>query len=100
MSVCLSIGGPSIWASSGQSNMVFIGTVNGIFVIEMANDKWRVETKKLEGCHIHALMIERQTGQMFAGVHKGSIYVSKDSGDTWHVKDRGLTQKNIYSLNC
>jgi photosystem II stability/assembly factor-like uncharacterized protein len=35
----------------------------------------------------------------FAGAEEGSIYASPDLGKTWELRDKGLTEKNIFSLN-
>jgi photosystem II stability/assembly factor-like uncharacterized protein len=99
MAICLSLGSPAVFSSSGPSDAVLIGTVKGITVLERARNNWTVQKKYLEGCHIHALVIEPESGSMVAGVHKGGIYVSKDSGNFWEPKNKGLTEKNIYSLN-
>lgn len=100
MPICLSLAGTATYVSNSASEEVLVGTVNGVYSIKRENpQKWRVAGKSLPGCHIHALVMEPSTGLMFAGVHKGSVYASADFGKTWEIRDQGLTEKNVYSLN-
>ncbi len=43
-------------------------------------------------------MIEPSSGLLFAGAHKGSLYVSEDLGKTWDHRDRGMTAKDVYCI--
>jgi photosystem II stability/assembly factor-like uncharacterized protein len=99
MAICLSHGGLATYASPSPSDEVLVGTVAGVFRIHRNNaEKWEVSERTLEGCHIHCLMIEPSSGLLFAGAHKGSLYVSKDSGKTWEHCDRGMTAKDVYCI--
>lgn len=100
MPMCLSHGGTTTYLSNSEAEEVLVGTINGVYTIQRQDSKrWRVSGKSLEGCHIHALMIEPSSGLTFAGVHKGSVFVSGDFGKTWQLKGKGITQTDIYSLN-
>jgi photosystem II stability/assembly factor-like uncharacterized protein len=99
MAVCVSHGGTTTYLSQTPSSELFVGTVDGVAVLRKAsNGRWGVHGKTLEGMHVHALLIEPMSGFMFAGIHKGSVYVSKDRGLSWEQKDKGITQKDIYCL--
>src|SRR5262249_37601479 len=98
MAISLSLGGPNTFVSD-SSDSVLIGTVNGVVTLERAGNKWNTTKQYLDGCHIHAIVIVPDSPRIFAGACKGSIYGSADNGATWAVKENGLTQKNIYSLN-
>jgi photosystem II stability/assembly factor-like uncharacterized protein len=50
--------------------------------------------------HIHALLIEPDSGTVLAGVNHGSIFASDDGGHTWERRDNGLTEPDVYSLAC
>lgn len=99
MAVCLSFGGVENYASSSPSDEVLAGTADGVLSLRRGDTReWYVARKSLEGCYISSLMIEPSSGFIFAGVDKGSLYVSGDSGLTWEPRDKGLTQKDVYSL--
>jgi photosystem II stability/assembly factor-like uncharacterized protein len=44
--------------------------------------------------------MDSESGLMFAGVHKGPVYASADLGETWQLRDKGLTQRDVFSLGC
>ena len=101
MSVILSHGGATIFKSSSPSNEVWIGTQQGVVLLkrDSANAEWKVAHQALTDKHIHAIILEPVSGTMFAGATKDSIYASEDGGYTWELRDKGLTQTDIYSLN-
>jgi photosystem II stability/assembly factor-like uncharacterized protein len=100
MKICLSHGGITTYISNEPENEILVGTVRGVFSIQRgASEKWNASERGLGEYHIHALMIEPSTGMFFAGARKGSLHASEDSGKTWKLRDNGLTEKDIYSLN-
>ena len=100
MAIYLSHGGTSIYHSESPSNELAVGTVAGIFTIRKdKSNEWNVSSKMLEGLHIHTLVMEPSSGLLFAGAHKGSLYVSSDMGQTWEHRDTGLTKKDVYCLS-
>jgi photosystem II stability/assembly factor-like uncharacterized protein len=99
MAICVSHGGTTTYVSQTPSAELFVGTVDGVAVLRKdAHERWRFHAKTLEGMHVHALLIEPASGFIFAGIHKGSVYVSKDRGVSWEKKDNGITQNDIYCL--
>jgi len=99
MAICVSHGGTTTYLSKAPSTELFVGTVDGVVVLRKGGDgRWGVHAKSLEGMHVHALLIEPASGFIFAGIHKGTIYVSKDRGLNWEKKDNGITQNDIYCL--
>jgi photosystem II stability/assembly factor-like uncharacterized protein len=99
MAICVSHGGPTTYLSQAPSCELFIGTVDGVALLQKGgNGRWTVHAKGLTGMHVHALLIEPESGFIFAGIHKGSVHVSKDRGLTWEKKDNGMTQGDIYCL--
>jgi len=101
MAVCLSHGGTSTFHSNAPSTELLVGTVDGIFsVCEDNHGIWRVAKRGLEGLNIHAILIERQSGWIFAGAEKGSIFASRDNCQSWERREQGLIQKDVYCLSA
>ena len=102
MAITLSHGGPTIYRSPARSRHVLVGTVEGVVRIERdaAGLGWHVADRTLTGKHIHALLIEPESGTVFAGVNHGSIFASVDDGHTWEARDHGLAEHDVYSLAC
>jgi photosystem II stability/assembly factor-like uncharacterized protein len=102
MAITLSHGGPTIHRSTARSREVLVGTIRG--VVRMERDAgapgWHVAYQALTDKHIHALLIEPESGTIFAGVNHGSVYASVDAGRTWERRDEGLTEPDVYSLAC
>ena len=99
MAICISHGGPATYVSQIPSSEMFVGTVDGVAVLQKgADERWGVHAKALEGMHVHALLIEPISGLIFAGIHKGTVYASRDRGLTWEKKDSGITQNDIYCV--
>lgn len=101
MSICLSHGGNNTYLSDSPSAEILIATLNGVFTLARESGRtWRVAGKTLEGHHISALLFEPVSGLVFAGVHKGSIYASQDSGKSWEPRGDGLKENDVYCLSA
>ena len=102
MAITLSHGGPTMYRSPAPSQQVLVGTIQGVVCIERdsAGSRWRVAHRALTDKHIHALLVEPDSGTIFAGVNHGSIFASSDGGHTWEQRDHGLTEHDVYSLAC
>jgi photosystem II stability/assembly factor-like uncharacterized protein len=102
MAITLSHGGPTIYRSSIPSKQVLVGTIQGVVRIERDADGpgWHVADRSLTDKHIHALLIEPDSGTIFAGANHGSMVASGDGGRTWEPRDEGLTEHDVYSLAC
>ncbi len=100
--IALSHGGPTIYSSPAPANQVLIGTIQGVVCLERGADSsgWYVSHRALTDKHIHALVIEPESGTIFAGANHGSIFASADGGRTWERRDHGLTEHDVYSLAC
>jgi photosystem II stability/assembly factor-like uncharacterized protein len=95
----LSHGGTSIYSSSSPSKEVWVGTRDGIFVVERAGGgDWRVSRRLLEDKHISAILTEPESGLTFVGAFHGSVQVTADGGTTWETRNNGLTENDVYSL--
>jgi photosystem II stability/assembly factor-like uncharacterized protein len=102
MAITLSHGGPTIYCSPAPSKQVLVGTIQGVVCLERDTDGpgWHVAYRALTDQHVHALLIEPESGTIFAGINHGSIFASSDGGHTWERRDNGLTEPDVYSLAC
>ena len=100
MAICLAQNSPDTFHSDNPSNEVFVATARGVVTIHRTGSGgWTVTNRSLEGHHISCLMIEPSKKYIFAGVHNGPLYVSKDSAKTWKESNQGITEKHIFCLN-
>ena len=101
MALGLSHGGSTIYSSSSPSKEVWVGTKEGIVVLERdSGGGWRRTRALLENKHISAILTEPSSGLTFAGAFHGSLHVTGDGGKTWARRDAGLTERDVYSLAC
>ena len=102
MTITLSHGGPTIYRSAAPSRQVLVGTIEGVVHIERdpSGPAWHVADRTLTDKHVHAILIEPDSGTVFAGMKHGSLFASEDGGRTWELRDKGLTEHNVYSLAC
>src|SRR5215475_7728357 len=100
MAITLSHGGPTIYRSPAPSKQVLVGTLQRVVCIERDADGpgWHVASRTLTDKHIHALLIEPDSGRIFAGANHGSMFASSEGCHTWELRDKGLTERKIYSL--
>lgn len=98
MAVGLSHGGTTVYSSSSRSDEVWVGTKEGIVVLQRAGGGWRIARRMLEDKHISAILTEPESGLTFAGAFHASVHATANGGKTWERRDRGLTEQNVYSL--
>lgn len=98
MAIGLSHGGDTIYRSSAPSQELLVGTLKGIDILERHEAGWRVAHRALTDLHISSIVIEPESGMIFAGAFQGSVHASADGGRTWDRRDVGLTQDDVYSL--
>ncbi len=96
----LSHGGPNTWASTSPSNEILVGTLEGAVLIERnaKGAEWRVTHRALTDHHISILIEESESGLIFAGAFHGGIHASADGGKTWEPRDKGLTERDVYTI--
>ena len=75
MAITLSHGGPTIYRSPAPSKQMLVGTIQGVVCMERDPDGpgWHMAHQTLTDKHIHALLIEPDSGTLFAGVNHGTI---------------------------
>ncbi|HZT06459.1 MAG TPA: glycosyl hydrolase [Chloroflexota bacterium] len=102
MTICLSVGGSTVYQSDHPSNDLLVGTVDGVVLLSRNSpgSEWSERRRTLQGKHVSSLLFEPSRGTLFAGVHKDGIYASLDAGATWQRRDDGIEFKDIYSMSC
>lgn len=99
MPIGLSHGGSNVYSSPSPSDQVWIGTKDGMVLIERKQgNRWRVARQALRGLHISSIILGPESGLLLAGAFFGSIHASVDGGRTWERRDNGLTVHDVYSL--
>jgi len=99
MTIALSHGGGGTVVSSNEpSRRVLVGTLDGVKIIERTEDGWASIGHSLIGRHVHAIVLEPNSGLWFAGVRKGGVFASADEGQTWEERSDGIPDPDIYSL--
>ena len=100
MTIALSHGGTTIYSSPSRSDELWVGTRNGIAVVERdsGGNGWRVARHMLEDKHISAIHQDPESGLFFAGAFHAGLHVSGDHGATWEAQETGLTEKDVYSI--
>jgi len=98
----LSPGGNNVFSSRTSPKQILVGTANGVFLLERESgaNEWRIAYRSLPDHHVHVLLCEPSSGLIFAGIHKGTVYASRDLGESWEPRDRGITEPDIYTLNA
>ena len=82
MAITLSHGGPTMYRSDSPSRQVLVGTIEGVVCIERdaTGPGWHVADRALPDKHVHALLIEPESGTIFAGMKHCLLYTS-DAAD-------------------
>ena len=73
MAITLSHGGPTMYRSAAPSRHVLVGTIEGVVCIERdsSGPGWHVADRALTDKHVHALLVEPESGTIFAGMKQG-----------------------------
>lgn len=102
MAIGLSHGGTTIYSNSLRSNEVWVGTKEGLVIIErdQRGSGWHVARRLLTDKHISAILTDAGSGVTFVGAFHGSLHVTADAGRTWQARNTGLTENDVYSLAC
>ena len=98
---CLSCNGATVTTADRPADRLHVATVRGIVTLERAEDgaRWPIVARALRDRHVSALLLEPQTGKLFAAAHReGGIAVSDDNGATWRDASRGLASRHVYTL--
>ncbi len=100
MPIGLSHSGPNIYRSENPSNQVLVGTREGVAVVERDDGGvWKVASRALSGRHISSIVVEPESGTIFAGAFFGGLHASTDGGRTWERRDNGIAFEDIFSMS-
>jgi photosystem II stability/assembly factor-like uncharacterized protein len=87
-----------MYRSPEPSRQVLVGTAEGVAIIERDNGGWRLAHRALSDQFISAIVLEPESGLIFAGAFFGSVSVSSDGGLTWQQRADGIRFQDVYSL--
>ncbi len=98
MFVCLSPGGQSLTEGEVAKDQLLVGTADGIFAFQKRGGSWESRGTMVSGRHFSSIIFEPRSEMLFGGTYGCEIYASGDYGKTWERRDRGIGEKEIYSL--
>ncbi len=98
MAIAVSHGGSNVYSAERPSTELFVGTQNGVVVLERTGGGWRQASHGVQGQHISSIIIEPESSTALAGGLFGSVSASTDGGRTWERRDSGITKHDVYSL--
>ena len=88
MAITLSHGGDTIFSSKSRSDEVLVGTKDGLAFLKRNGDGWTETHRALPDKHIHAVIVEPESGAILVGATHDTVYVSEDGGQTWERSGR------------
>ncbi len=94
--ILLSNGGTSMHRSPVASDVLIVGTVDGVAVLHKEKGRWKVVRKGLRGCYISALTAT-PNGTVFAASHGIGVARSRDGGTSWEWCNRGLAHYDLWA---
>lgn len=99
MHPCLSPNGASSCSLNEPPTELLIATTNGAVRLFRAGKgaPWKKAGLGLKGKPVSCLISDK-SGTVYAGLHSGGIYRSRDAGVTWEHASKGLSHSNVYSL--
>lgn len=112
MIASLSPGGQTLTVADSPSELLLVGTIDGIFSFARQNGSWAFQERFLPGEHISALLYEPWSGTLFASTYAGEyegsphadkerwpLYASQNFGKDWERRGQGISQLNLFTLN-
>ncbi len=100
MPIALSHGGSNMYVSAAPSREVLVGTRDGVVLLqrEPEGPRWQVVHRALIDQFISSMVVEPESGLVFAGAWMGGVHASADGGKTWERREKGLALNNVWSL--
>jgi photosystem II stability/assembly factor-like uncharacterized protein len=89
-----------VYSSDEPARELLVGTREGVAVLERAGlgAPWRVAHRALTDRFISAIVVESESGTIFAGAFHGGLHASTDGGRTWEPRENGLTILDVFSM--
>ena len=94
--ILLSNGGTSIHAAQAASNVLLVGTVDGVSILRRQGTRWNVVDKGLRGCNISAVTAT-PCGTVFAASHGVGVARSRDGGVSWQWCNNGVAHFDLWA---
>jgi len=94
--ILLSNAGTNIHSTSGPSNSLLVGTVDGVFLLKREAHGWEVKKQSLAGCFVSAVTA-LPDGTLIAATHGIGVARSTDGGYTWTWSNEGLAHVDLWS---
>jgi photosystem II stability/assembly factor-like uncharacterized protein len=95
--ILLSAGGEAVRRVELPSEVMLVGSADGIHRFEYSSGRWSLAHRDLEGVFVSALTSLRD-GTILAGTHGLGVLLSKNGGRNWTLSNAGLEQPDIWSL--
>src|SRR4051812_47788213 len=99
VTVSVSPNGKNVYETSGPTDEVLVATANGVVSLRRSGNEWSEVRRSLEDKHVGSIVVEPNSGMVFAGAHKGGLWASEDGGAPWERADRGMELDDIYAMN-
>jgi photosystem II stability/assembly factor-like uncharacterized protein len=94
----LSPGGESVFRTDQPSELLAVGTADGVWTLRRTDDgEWSLFRKELAGTFVSALA-STADGGLIAGTHHFGIARSDDGGERWRYINSGLDQFDIWTV--
>jgi photosystem II stability/assembly factor-like uncharacterized protein len=102
MALGLSHSGPNVYSSSAPARELLVGTLDGVVIFEREGlgAPWREARRALPGRHISSIVVEPDSGTVFAGAFHGGLHASTDGGRTWERREAGLGFEDVFSMSA
>jgi photosystem II stability/assembly factor-like uncharacterized protein len=98
MLACLSPNGRATYSASEPATRLLVGTVKGVITLERSGASWETVDHALDGMQISALVTVPNHGLVFAGTAGRGLYVSSDTGHTWQLRAKGMTNNHVFAM--
>src|SRR5688572_13945516 len=100
MAIGLTHSGPNMFSSSSPTRELLVGTRDGLVILQRdgLGAPWRVAHRALPGRFISSVVVEPDSGTIFAGAFHGGLHASTDGGRTWEQRENGLTIDDVFSM--
>jgi photosystem II stability/assembly factor-like uncharacterized protein len=97
--IVLSNGGSNTNTSPAPQNLIAVGTVDGVPVLQRDGGQWSLKHHGLRGCFISAVT-ESAQGTLFAASHGVGVARSRDGGQTWEWVNNGIGHYDLWSARA
>ena len=102
--ILISNGGTNMQRARAASDLIAIGTVDGVVILERAGEVmdrggWRIKHKALGGCSVGAVTAA-DDGALYAATHGFGPARSDDGGKTWTWVLNGIDHLDLWSARA